>query len=207
MASATGLIPGGSSHGIPHAGTPHPEQLSATALSGPPSNHSNQEPFVFAEDFEDMDVSGTGAPCVLDSCDSSVSHNVNTTLTSNMDVLASAALNNSTSLRHPGSTCDRSALHLNGTGPMNPLQPSMPLRGSSVQGFPLATTLTTSSRLPMSTHQLAQPAFNFNNSISRPIGPINPYHYGSNVPRGPTLKKVPLPTPLAPTHPSCDPRR
>ncbi|KAF5402863.1 Non-specific serine/threonine protein kinase [Paragonimus heterotremus] len=209
MASTTGLIPGGSSHGIPHAGTPHPEQLPPTTISGPPSTHSQQEPFVFAEDFEDMDVSSTGVSCPGESCDNAISQTANTTLTSNMDVLASAALNGSTTLRHPGSICDRSTLQLNGAlpiGPTSPMQQPILSRGTPAQGFPLTTSLATSTRLPIATHQSTQPAFNLASPLTRPSGPMYPYLYGTNALRGPTLKKTALPTPLAPAQPSRDPR-
>ncbi|KAF8568694.1 hypothetical protein P879_05189 [Paragonimus westermani] len=183
MASTTGLIPGGSSHGIPHAGTPHPEQLPPTTIPRPPSAHSQQEPFVFAEDFEDMDVSSTGVSCPGESCENAISQTANTTLASNMDVLASAALNGSTALRHPGSACDRSTLQLNGAVPIgqtSPMQQPILTRGTPVQGFSLTTNLATSTRLPIATHQSTQPTFNLASPLTRPSGTMHPYLYGTN---------------------------
>ncbi|TGZ64328.1 hypothetical protein CRM22_006439 [Opisthorchis felineus] len=86
MASTGVFIPGGSSHGIPHT-----EQLPNVSATGPThSSHGHQQPFVFAEDFEDMGVSGTSLPVVDKPHTSALSQ---TDRASNMNVLASVAFN------------------------------------------------------------------------------------------------------------------
>nr|CAH8849522.1 unnamed protein product [Trichobilharzia regenti] len=62
MANTSNLMQGTD---MPHVGTPHPEQLQSTLPTNMPNTiqtsipTQSQQPFVFAEDFEDMDVGST----------------------------------------------------------------------------------------------------------------------------------------------------
>ncbi|OON18284.1 protein kinase domain protein [Opisthorchis viverrini] len=168
MASTGGLIPGGSSHGIPHAGTPHPDQLPNVSATGPvhPS-HVPQQPFVFAEDFEDMDVSGTNVPVVDEPYTSALSQ---TDRTSNMNVLASVAFNGSCVSNRPyvSAAPIRPTPQLNGAVlPVQcPTQPMPPIRTAAGHASALAAAaLATSSRLA---NAPAQPAVPFTNPLNLP---------------------------------------
>ncbi|TGZ58632.1 hypothetical protein CRM22_009536 [Opisthorchis felineus] len=166
MASTGGLIPGGSSHGIPHAGTPHPDQLNVSA-TGPTHPHVPQQPFVFAEDFEDMDVSGTNVPVVDEPYTSALSQ---TDRTSNMNVLASVAFNGScvSNRSYVSAAPIRPTPQLNGAVlPVQcPTQPIPPIRTAAGHASALAAAaLATSSRLANAPPQSAVP---FTNPLNLP---------------------------------------
>ncbi|GAA31256.2 E3 ubiquitin-protein ligase Bre1 [Clonorchis sinensis] len=168
MASTGGLIPGGSSHGIPHAGTPHPDQLPSASATGPTHpSHVPQQPFVFAEDFEDMDVSGTNVPVVDEPYTSALSQ---TDRTSNMNVLASVAFNGSCVSNRPyvSAAPIRPTPQLNGAVlPVQcPTQPMPPIRTAAGHASALAAAaLATSSRLANAPPQSAVP---FTNPLNLP---------------------------------------
>ncbi|VDP95454.1 unnamed protein product [Echinostoma caproni] len=177
MASTGGLIPGGSSHGIPHAGTPHPEQMpivGANVATVHPDTLANQQPFVFAEDFEDMDVSGTN---VTESGTFDPAAGVDTTITEPMTQSAQGApfpgIHRSTP--NPITIPASAGLpqpHLNGLvdNTRNPA-PAAAAQASALA----AAALAASSRLANSTRQNTPTAAI---SFTRPLGDAHLPYYG-----------------------------
>lgn len=155
MASTGGLIPGGSSHGIPHAGTPHPEQLPPATSTETAAAQQSSRPFVFAEDFEDMDVSGA-AGSVTDHRFENMSQPT-TSLTPAMDALETASFDNPCAISQPVqvTVSDTRPFHLNGLPYLGheSFHPPHFVRYGAAQASALAAAaLATSSRLANSTH-------------------------------------------------------
>lgn len=154
MASTGGLMPGGSSHGIPHAGTPHPEHLPVIASNAPAvDNMVTQQPFVFAEDFEDMDVSGNNVneAGAFDPRTAGVNTTLAETLHQTVHVapFSGAERSNTNSIGPPSSTALQQP-HLNGL--VDSIRNHAPAAAAQASAL-AAAALAASSRLANSTRQ------------------------------------------------------
>jgi hypothetical protein len=206
MASTGGLILGGSSHGIPHAGTPHPDQSPRVIAPGGQnqlqSQTQQQQPFVFAEDFEDMDVTCTALPGLETPYEGPISQ-PNAVIVPNIGVLPPVAqeggFNCGVRVESNANAVGRGdrPQHMNGVlngGHDNRYHAP---RSAAAQASALAAVaLATSSRLANSNRQLPPGALNFNSPLTRPLG-SHPTYCGQSPLRGPVLKKSPLPATTA----------
>ncbi|CAH8528067.1 unnamed protein product [Schistosoma mattheei] len=168
---------------ILHVGTPHPEQLQSTLVAHLPNTvqtsiPTQSQPFVFAEDFEDMDVASTNLtysnnpldshPTVINTVNISTSNSVRPTYAL---PLGSHRLENSrvmeTGICDPYSS--RSGEHVNGVIP-KPIDTRLvsPSSSAAAQVSALAAAaLATSSRLVGSSVHI--PSIASHNSPNRPF--------------------------------------